>query len=787
MKTIHRDIMTLSFLLTLALASAPPLLAQSPGSAIRAEAEASTANAPASSAGAELNWPRIHTNNSVTIAIYQPQIEKWEGEDLESRSAVAITPAGANAPLYGVFWMRARAEVDKAGGIVTLNDIQVTRAKFPTSPAMEAEYLTLIRSHVPSVVQNMALDHLEASYAISEAVRKARAVPVKNDPPRVIYTTSPALLVLVDGPPVLRPMLAVPGVQQVLNSPALIVQTAGVYYLFASDHWYQANAIEGPWALAPNVPASLEAAKQAAVAANTVDLMPPGENAATKTPAIYVSTTPAELVQSDGAANLVPIEGTDLMEVKNSDSAVFLCLADQNYYVLISGRWFKARTLEGPWTFAPYKKLPPDLARIPANHPRANVLVSVPGTPQAEEAVIANSIPQTASVKRNEATLQVAYDGPPQFRPIESTPLAYAVNSPTPVIQVDAKTYYSVQNGVWFVATLPEGPWTVASSVPAVIYSIPASCPIHYVTYVRVYGATPEYVYVGYTPGYFGTVVCPDYVVVYGSGWYYRPYIGTRWIGWPCTYGFGAGFAVGWDIGFGFGFAAGFPGWCHPWWGPYGWGWRHGYHYMHVSINHVSAYNHWGRNVVRPSHPYGFNSWQGRGWSRSWPSHFNPYASRAPLREVPGQYHAYHGNFQARPEAPRPAAPPVPRVAPPRQPMTRPRQPVTPPSQPAAPPRQPVAPHPAQVIPRQENIPHAPVVPPRNNVFGDNRGNVYRYNPPAQSWERNRGNQWQRLPANRGTELNRDAYGRNLGQQRFDAQRSYGGGYSRSGGRGDRR
>jgi len=45
---------------------------------------------------------------------------------------------------------------------------------------------------------------------------------------------------------------------------------------------------------------------------------------------------------------------------------------------------------------------------------------------------------------------------------------------------------------------------TVATFVPAVIYAIPASSPLHYVTCVQVYAVTPEFVYEGYTPGYLG-------------------------------------------------------------------------------------------------------------------------------------------------------------------------------------------------------------------------------------------------------------------------------------------
>jgi len=140
---------------------------------------------------------------------------------------------------------------------------------------------------------------------------------------------------------------------------------------------------------------------------------------------------------------------------------------------LISGRWFNASSIRGPWSFVPYKQLPQDFAKIPPTHPKANV----PGTVQANEAIIANSIPQTATVQRNEAKLELTYDGAPQLRPIAGTPLLYAINSGVPVIEVDAHTYYSVQNGVWFVATSATGPWAVATSVPAVIYSIPASSP----------------------------------------------------------------------------------------------------------------------------------------------------------------------------------------------------------------------------------------------------------------------------------------------------------------------
>ena len=88
------------------------------------------------------------------------------------------------------------------------------------------------------------------------------------------------------------------------------------------------------------------------------------------------------------------------------------------YYILISGRWFRSASLQGPWTFVSGSELPPDFAKIPLDNPKSTVLASVPGTPQAKEALIANSIPQTASITRSEAKLTVQYDGEATFVPI---------------------------------------------------------------------------------------------------------------------------------------------------------------------------------------------------------------------------------------------------------------------------------------------------------------------------------------------------------------------------------
>ncbi|MBS1179187.1 MAG: hypothetical protein H6R06_3599 [Proteobacteria bacterium] len=188
----------------------------------------------------------------------------------------------------------------------------------------------------------------------------------------------------------------------------------------------------------------------------------------------------------------------------------------------MSGRWFSAPSLHGPWSFAT-ADLPADFARIPPDGPRGFVLASVPGTVQAQEALIHAQIPQQATLSIADTRLEVLYAGEPKFEPIPGTGMAFAVNTSFNVMRVE-NAYYACYQGAWFVAPAPLGGWALATSVPAVIYTIPPASPLYPCTYVRVYAATPTTVTYGYTAGYSMAFVSAG-VVVYGTGYYYPPYL----------------------------------------------------------------------------------------------------------------------------------------------------------------------------------------------------------------------------------------------------------------------
>ena len=572
----------------------------------------------------EAAWPRLFTSGDDKFSIYQPQVDRWEGNQIQLYSAVELKSGKDTAARYGVVWFQARTEVDKVNRLVTLDQAKVTEVKFPAAHEMEAKLTAILEKRLPSATKIVSLDRLEAELDQSEDT--IRGVAVKNDPPKIIIASKPSLEILIDGAPRLSAVQDTK-LQRIINTRSIILfeEDKKLYFLRVQDWWLQSKELDGPWQYAKKLPDDMKKAEEFIVSQNQAQ-DPEGERNKQQpslkesgkkgnVPDVYVVYGPAELIETKGDPQFAPIHGAALEYVTNTTGNIFRLGAD--YYVLISGRWFKSPSLDGPWTFVDAQAMPPDFAKIPTDSPKSTILASVPGTPQAKEALIANSIPQTATITRSEAKITVQYDGDPTFEQIDGTSLSRAVNTSAALIKVSDTSYYCVEAGVWFKAPTPQGPWTVADSVPVDIYDIPATSPIHYVTYVKVYGSTPDVVYVGYTPGYYGTVVSSSTTtVVYGTGWYYPPYIGpTVWYGWPYTYGVGAGFTYatdsGWSVSFGVGY--GYYPWYYPWWGPMG--------YYGCCWYPYYGWGAWGGAAV--ANVYGV--WGNTAYSRTGAAWANPY------------------------------------------------------------------------------------------------------------------------------------------------------------------
>ena len=437
-------------------------------------------------------WPKEIDTDDLHLVLYQPQVDSWKGNRIEARSAVIVTLKGHPTQIFGTVSISARTEVDKETRLVSLEDINVKEANFPSASSLQGNLRKAVRESVSSWPHTVSLDRLLADLSITQTETKAETVRLKNEPPRIIFSKEPAVLILIEGDPVYRAVEGTP-YTRVVNTPALLLfnSAAETFYLDGGSGWMTASSLTGPWTAAANPPPDLaeikrQLTKEEEKEPSAVTTAPPGNP-----PVVYVSLVPAELLVTQGDPAYAPIAETSLLYATNSDDDIFVHTQSQKYYTLLAGRWFRAKSLEGPWEWVAGEQLPGDFTKIPPDSPKGHVLASIPGTEEAREAVIANQIPQTATVRRSEAKLDVKYDGPPQFQPIEGTGMEYAINTSAEVIHA-AGRYYAVQHGVWFVADSALGPWAVADMIPAEIYTIPPSCPLYHVRYVYVYGATPE-------------------------------------------------------------------------------------------------------------------------------------------------------------------------------------------------------------------------------------------------------------------------------------------------------
>jgi hypothetical protein len=150
-------------------------------------------------------WPREFQSGSTTFTVYQPQVESWKARDLSGRAAVSVKDAISPEEQFGVVWFTAKTNVNRAENLVTLDDITITKGNFPATPDKADQYLQVLRTSAPQQMGDVSLNHLKAEVAVAQAESAPqKPVAVKNDVPKIYFSSQPAMLVQVDGQPVLR-------------------------------------------------------------------------------------------------------------------------------------------------------------------------------------------------------------------------------------------------------------------------------------------------------------------------------------------------------------------------------------------------------------------------------------------------------------------------------------------------------------------------------------------------------------------------------------------------------
>jgi len=517
-------------------ALAAPVLAQETTSYTTADPVADTAPMPE-----PLVFPREVSSDVGKVVIYTPQIDTWKDyAKIEGRLAVAVTPTGEQEPVYGVAEFTADTDPNLELRVVAVENTEITVTSFPEENAKRREQLdAIVRSAAQHRTHYVPLDVILTYIAPNAALAEEEGLSF--DPPQIFYSSTPAHLVMTDGEPLLAPLQDTK-LQYVVNTNwDLFRYKEKEWYLRVDKRWLKNKTLEGDWKYDNSLPGDFKKLPDDENWADVKSAMPPEKGDKTP-PTIFVSDRPAELIVTDGKPSFRTVGGAGLEYIPNTESDVFR--HQKKLYYLVSGRWFGAATLRGPWEFE--KELPDVFSSIPSEHEKGHVLAAVPNTDEARLAVLEASIPRRATVSRDAGEkVNVFFQGEPQFEVISGTSVERATNSANDILKV-GEVYYLCDNAVWYASMSTDGPWVVTDSIPAAIYTIPASSPSYHVTHVHVYESDNNTVSTGYTSGYFGTYVSFG-VVVYGSGYYYPSYYGyypyggypyyPYYYGYPYSYG----------------------------------------------------------------------------------------------------------------------------------------------------------------------------------------------------------------------------------------------------------
>src|SRR4051794_28650188 len=105
----------------------------------------------------DTGWPRTFKSGETEFVVYQPQLDKWEGNRVYLYSAVE-SRSGTNAPpKYGVVWFSARTEVDKINRLVTLDLAEISKVHFPAAVEDNAKIEAALKANLPGRTKTITL------------------------------------------------------------------------------------------------------------------------------------------------------------------------------------------------------------------------------------------------------------------------------------------------------------------------------------------------------------------------------------------------------------------------------------------------------------------------------------------------------------------------------------------------------------------------------------------------------------------------------------------------------
>src|SRR6185369_541934 len=199
----------------------------------------------------------------------------------------------------GTIKLEANTEVSLEQRLVKFSTLKITESNFPTLPKEQTqEIVSEIEKNLPDEERVIALDRVLA-YVDKSTINPKNLGGLKADPPRILITQSPSILVNFDGSPIWSPIKG--------NELKFAVNTnwdlfqhgpTGMYYLRYENQWLRATDLQGYWSAAGKLPDSFNKLPDDENWKDTKAHIP--GKPVTHAPTVYFSTTPAELILIEG-------------------------------------------------------------------------------------------------------------------------------------------------------------------------------------------------------------------------------------------------------------------------------------------------------------------------------------------------------------------------------------------------------------------------------------------------------------------------------------------------------
>jgi len=146
--------------------------------------------------------------------------------------------------------------------------------------------------------------------SVEKAKTPVQAITANPEPPTIFVSTTPAILLLVEGKPVLAPIDGIT-LEYVVNTNWDLFYDKTDFYLLNGKTWLKSKELSGPWAVTTKIPADMGKLPKDQNWGEVLKAVPPAGGGPTGTKVMFTEK-PAELMLFNGKPVYAKIPGTNL-------------------------------------------------------------------------------------------------------------------------------------------------------------------------------------------------------------------------------------------------------------------------------------------------------------------------------------------------------------------------------------------------------------------------------------------------------------------------------------------